>query len=63
METFPIVKRRDEAQFGEYRTKRIILESYAAMRYAIATGESCRTLLDPPPADLRVAHPDKDRPA
>ena len=25
METFPIVKRKDEAQHGEYRTKRVIL--------------------------------------
>src|SRR5262249_5306880 len=26
METFPIVKRKDEDRFGEYRTKRVILE-------------------------------------
>jgi len=26
METFPIVKRKDEKLFGEYRTKRVILE-------------------------------------
>ncbi len=28
MDTFPIVKRKDEAAFGEYRTKREILEQY-----------------------------------
>jgi hypothetical protein len=28
LETFPIVKRKDEAQYGEYRTKRMILEKY-----------------------------------
>jgi len=28
METFPIVKRKDEAAHGEYRTKRLILEAY-----------------------------------
>jgi hypothetical protein len=28
METFPIVKRKDEKQYGEYRTKRVILEMY-----------------------------------
>ena len=27
METFPIVKRKDEAAHGEYRSKRVILES------------------------------------
>jgi hypothetical protein len=31
METFPIVKRKDEAKFDEYRTKRVILEMYDQM--------------------------------
>ena len=31
METFPIVKRKDIAQFGEFRTKRLILENYDSM--------------------------------
>ena len=31
METFPIVKRKDEAAHGEYRTKRVILEFYDQM--------------------------------
>jgi len=38
MDTFPIVKRKDEAEFGEYRTKRLILEIYDAMSEARATG-------------------------
>jgi hypothetical protein len=28
LDTFPIVKRKDKAQYGEYRTKRMILERY-----------------------------------
>jgi hypothetical protein len=32
METFPIVKRKDEARYGEYRTKRVMLEVYDGMR-------------------------------
>ena len=28
LDTFPIVRRKDEARFGEYRTKRLILESF-----------------------------------
>lgn len=28
LETFPIVKRKDEAKFGEYRTKKMIMEYY-----------------------------------
>ena len=31
MDTFPIVRRHDEQRFGEYRTKRLILERYDAM--------------------------------
>lgn len=38
METFPILKRKDEAAHGEYRTKRLILETYDAMAEAIAAG-------------------------
>jgi hypothetical protein len=32
LDTFPIVRRKDEEQFGEYRTKRLILENYNALR-------------------------------
>ena len=49
METFPIVKRKDEKQHGEYRTKRVILHIYDAMQQAIDTGQPYQTLLDPPP--------------
>jgi len=28
MDMFPIVKRKDEERYGEYRTKRIVLEKY-----------------------------------
>lgn len=37
METFPIVKRKDIATHGEYRTKGLILEIYDAMAEAEAT--------------------------
>ena len=57
---FPIVKRKDEAAHGEYRTKRVILEIYDAMQQAIETGQPYQTLLDPPPADPRVAHPPRN---
>ncbi len=60
MDTFPIVKRKDEAAHDEYRTKRVILDIYDAMQQAIETGQPYQTLLDPPPADPRVAHPPKN---
>ncbi len=31
LDTFPIVQRHDEAQYGEYRTKRVILEKFDAL--------------------------------
>lgn len=49
METFPIVKRKDIAAHGEYRTKRLILEIYDAMAEAAAHGTAYETILDPPP--------------
>jgi hypothetical protein len=57
MDTFPIVKRKDEEKWGEYRTKRVILEIYDAMAEAARTGISYQTRLSPPPADAAVAHP------
>jgi hypothetical protein len=56
--TYPIVRRRDEARYGVYRTKVAILDLYDRMQHAIDTGVPYRTVLDPPPADPRVAHPD-----
>ena len=60
METFGIIKDKDEAAHGEYRTKRVILEIYDAMQQAIETGQPYQTLLDPPPADARVVHPPRN---
>ena len=57
IDTFPIVKRKDERQWGEYRSKRLILEIYEAMAEAARTGVPYQTRLDPPPADPRVARP------
>jgi hypothetical protein len=31
LDTFPIVRRKDEARYGEYRTKRLVLEYYEAL--------------------------------
>ena len=49
MGTFPIVERRDTERFGEYRTKRLILERYEAMAKSADVGERFTSLLDPPP--------------
>jgi phage repressor protein C with HTH and peptisase S24 domain len=60
LDTFPIVKRRDETAHGEYRTKKTILEIYDAVAKAMASREPYATVLDPPPADLSIAHPSRE---
>lgn len=58
METFPIVKRKDEATFGEYRTKRVILEIYDEMMSDGSFSlENYKTRLSPPSAEARFAKP------
>jgi len=59
METFPIVKCKDEKLYGEYRTKRVILEIYDEMRRAMETGEVYKTKLVPGPGDKAVAHEER----
>jgi hypothetical protein len=58
MDTFPIVRRRDEENHsGDYRTKRVILEIYDELAESIRSGKPYQTRLDPPPADARSCHP------
>ena len=62
MDTFPIVRRKDEAKFdGDYRTKRVILEIYDALAESIRAGQPYQTRLDPPPADPRCCHSQRDK--
>jgi hypothetical protein len=49
METFPIVKRKDIAAHGTYRTKDLILQIYDAITEATRTGTPYQTLLNQPP--------------
>jgi hypothetical protein len=71
LETFPIVKRKDEEAHGEYLTKRIILEMYDQMaalptmnvpapkddgEYVVPDVAQWQTWLTPEPASPLVAH-------
>src|SRR5690606_35061215 len=60
MDTFKVVRQKDEAVRGEYRTKRLILERYDAMAQAVRTGNPYRTPLDPPPGH-GPRHPARSR--
>jgi hypothetical protein len=56
METFPIVKKKDIAEHGTYRTKERILEIYDEMATCRAEGTSWESPLNPPPGDARATH-------
>ena len=56
METFPIVKRKDETKYGTYRTKELILAEYDRMAAAgvsltnpLIDGKNYTSTLNPPP--------------
>jgi hypothetical protein len=51
METFPVVRQRDEQRYGTYRTKEMVLRMYDAMAEAARTGVPYQTILDPPPGE------------
>jgi hypothetical protein len=54
LDTFAVVRKKDEAAHGEYRTQRVILEIYDRMADAIKTGDTYVTAIDPlpgPPAE------------
>jgi hypothetical protein len=72
LDTFPIVRRKDEAAYGEYRTKRVILEMYDQMAalprmavpapkdpastYEVPDVSQWLPWLDPPLGDRRAGH-------
>ena len=56
LDTFPIVRRKDEAKYGSYRTKELILAEYDRMAAAgvsldnpLVDGENYTSTLTPPP--------------
>ena len=51
MDTCAIVKRKDEAKHGHYRTKESILQIHDALAEAIQTGHPHETRFDPQPTE------------
>jgi len=51
------IKARDQETFGAYETRRLVLDVYNRMQNATKAKLAYETLLDPPAADPRVAHP------
>ena len=48
LDTFPVLARSEEREHGEYRTKRVVLETYDALAAASATGVPYDSPLGPP---------------
>ena len=57
LDTFPIVRRKDEAAHGTYRTKDTILGFYDQLAEAKRSGVAFTSPLNPPPGELRACHP------
>jgi hypothetical protein len=51
LDSFPVVRKYDERDYGEFRTKRLVLAAYDAMTTAAKTGVPFVSPLDPPPGD------------
>ena len=56
LDTFQRTQKNNIKQWGEYRTKRLILERYDAMVEGDRSGHPYQTFLAPPPTDPSVAH-------
>lgn len=57
METFPIARRRDEAAFGEFLTKRLILDTFDALERARARGRRYDSVVDRAPGLTSAVQP------
>jgi hypothetical protein len=51
LNSFFVVRRYEERDQGEFRTKRLVLAAYDAMAHATATGVPFHSPLDPPPGE------------
>lgn len=57
LDSFTVLRKYEERDNGEFRTKRLVLTAYDAMVKAKATGTAYQTPLSPPPADPSLCHP------
>ena len=57
LDSFTVLRKYEERDQGEFRTKRLIINAYDAMAKAKAAGTAYQTPLCPPPADPSLCHP------
>ncbi|KUM25645.1 hypothetical protein AU467_25350 [Mesorhizobium loti] len=56
IESFTVLRKYEEKEYGEFRTKRIVLDIYGEMEAAKQANGSYRSRLDPAAADLSCCH-------
>jgi hypothetical protein len=59
LDSFFVVRKYEERDHGEFRTRRLVLEIFDAMVAAVGSGLPYRTVLDPPPGH-GPRHPNQD---
>lgn len=60
LNSFTVLRKYEERDHGEFRTKRLVLTAYDAMAKAKASGMAYQTPLSPPPADISLCHGAED---
>ena len=48
LDTFPVLKQSEEREYGEYRTRRVVLDTYDALAASAACGVAYDSPLGPP---------------
>jgi hypothetical protein len=56
IDSFSVLRKYEERDHNEFRTKRLVLEIYDEMARARASGKAYQTRLSPPPADPSCCH-------
>ncbi len=56
LSTFQTLEQANIREYGDFRTKKIVIEAYDRMQLTMENGGEYRSLLDPPPADPKVSH-------
>lgn len=57
LDSFTVLRKYEERDRGEFRTKRLVLNAYDAMAKSKELGSAYETPLSPPPADPSLCHP------
>jgi hypothetical protein len=63
LDSFTVLRKYEEGDHGEFRTKRLVLEIYDQISAAKRAGRAYQTRLKPAPADPSCCHSSPSRPA